>query len=219
MSHFMPTLVEADGGPGWCGCARATKMVLCLHMGVRWFGLLHACRYSAMAWERLGKQQHWRLAMDAGGSREGTTAPSLCCHSHPVLLAHAVSADAILPIKWTLARFSEKNFHFDWVSLTDSISFLLCFLFKCRPLHPVSSMLKIANNLLHDIPLSSSMAFLLSDAHSKFLSCETAHCSGAPHFLLFLVTCEELSLRIQENSRERWQTPQAAHFRAGGNGY
>lgn len=54
----------------------------------------------------------WRLAMDADGSRGGTTGPSLCCHSHLLLLAQAVSPDAILSIKWTLAGFSEAPFSF-----------------------------------------------------------------------------------------------------------
>lgn len=54
-------------------------------------------------------------------------------------------------------------------SPTNSMCFLLCFLFKYCPPHPISSMLIIANDLLHDIPLSSSIAFLLSDAHCKLL--------------------------------------------------
>lgn len=58
VSHFTPSLVEADGGPVWCGCARAANMVPCLHVGMWWFGLLRACVRSAMAQKWLGKHQY-----------------------------------------------------------------------------------------------------------------------------------------------------------------
>jgi len=51
--------------------------------------------------------------MDVGGSRGRATAPSLHCHSPLLLLAQAVSSDAILSIKWTLARFSAATIQFD----------------------------------------------------------------------------------------------------------
>lgn len=55
----------------------------------------------------------WRLPMDAGGSRGGTTASSLSSHSHLPLLTQAVPPDAVLSVKRRLATLSEAPFSFD----------------------------------------------------------------------------------------------------------
>lgn len=89
MSRFTPSVMEVDGGPGWCGCPRAANMVPHLH--VRWCdGLVSSVLVCTQLWHKRGWGSSstclpygltWRLAMDTGGSRGGTTAPSLCCHS------------------------------------------------------------------------------------------------------------------------------------------
>lgn len=177
MGHGVPFYTFADGNWWWPWLA--------------W--LCQDCRQTACTWRQHGLcPLHWHVLIHGKGWRssrewadpeighgcwwgqERTHSPFLV-HSHLLLSAQAVCPDPILSIKWILAKFSEAPFSIrtqgahspiQCVSLCVS---LCVFLFKYCPPHPILSTCIIPSDLLHDIPLSSSPAFLLSDAHCKFL--------------------------------------------------
>lgn len=134
--------------------------------------------HSATVQERLGKQQHL-LAMwaqleithgcwwEQGRNQspfppqpQSSTTPCTSCVSR---------CNTVHKMEGGNTFRSSVQFWYSRGSLTDSMCFLLCFLFKHHPPHPISSALIIANDLRHGISLSSSIGFPLSDTCCEFL--------------------------------------------------